>query len=404
MIRVLHFADLHLGVELYGRLDPATGMNTRVQDFLRALDAVVERAIEERVDAVLFAGDAYRTKDPNVTHQREFARRLARLIGAGIPTVLLTGNHDLPSARGRATSLDIYDALALEQVRVVSAPERFTLATRSGPLQIVALPWLPRGRFLQGDDLREKSAAEIEQDLERTVEEWLERQAAELDPAIPSVALVHASVQGARFGSERHLLLERDLVLTPSALDRPEFSYIALGHIHRHQRLGTLRPAVYAGSLERVDFGEEGEEKGYLLVELEPGRARPVFCPWAARPFLTLELTLRGEAPTEQVLAALASPSLERAVLRLRLTGTPAQLRNLRMPELVVAARKAHYFAGIQRLPTEEARGREAERWSQGASIAEVLGHYLIQKKVPEARRQHLLAAAQGLLNEEGLA
>jgi DNA repair protein SbcD/Mre11 len=68
VIKFLHFADLHLGVENYGRLDPATGMNTRVLDFLRALDAVVDRAIDEQVDAVLFAGDAYRTKDPNVTY------------------------------------------------------------------------------------------------------------------------------------------------------------------------------------------------------------------------------------------------------------------------------------------------------------------------------------------------
>jgi exonuclease SbcD len=401
VIRFLHFADLHLGVENYGRLDPATGMNTRVLDFLRALDAVVDRALDEQVDAVLFAGDAYRTKDPNVTYQREFARRLARLIHAGIPTVLLTGNHDIPNAVGRATSLDIYDALALDQVRVITKPECFVLPTKAGPLQIVGLPWLHRNRFLAGEDVREKSADEIEQDLAETVEGWLAKQAAALDPAIPAVALVHASVQGARFGSERNLLLGRDLVLTPSSLDRPEFAYVALGHIHRYQRLGTLRPVYYAGSLERIDFGEEGEEKGFLLVEVDPGEARPTFCPWPARPFLTIDVGLQGDQPTEQVLAALAAQPIEEAVVRVRVGGTAEQLQHLRMPELITAARGACYFAGLQRITLDEARSREAERWSQGQSIAQVMAQYWITKKVPERRRQQLLTAAELLITEE---
>lgn len=401
MIRFLHFADLHLGVEAYGRLDPTSGLNTRVQDFLRALDAVVDRAIAENVDAVLFAGDAYKTKDPNVTYQREFARRLARLIRAEIPTVLLTGNHDIPNALGRATSLDIYDALALDQVRVITRPEHFTLPTKAGPLQIVGLPWLHRSRFLDGKDVRAKSADEIEQDLANSVEGWLAGKAKVLDPATPAVALVHASVQGARFGSERNLLMGRDLVLTPSALDRPEFAYVALGHIHRHQRLGAIRPVVYAGSLERIDFGEEGEEKGFLLVEVEPGKARTTFCPWPARPFLTVDVTLEGDQPTEQVLAALARQPIEQAVLRVRVTGAAEQLRQLRMPELITAARGAAYFAGLLRLPLEEARSREAERWSQGQTVAEVMSHYWTTKRVPEPRRQKLLATAQLLIAEE---
>jgi DNA repair protein SbcD/Mre11 len=401
VIRFLHFADLHLGVENYGRLDPASGMNTRVLDFLRALDAVVDRAIAEQIDAVLFAGDAYRTKDPNVTYQREFARRLARLIHAGIPTVLLTGNHDIPNALGRATSLDIYDALALNQVRVVTKPERFVLSTKAGPLQVVALPWLHRNRFLEGEDVREKSADEIEKDLAETVEGWLDRQAAALDPAIPAVALVHASVQGARFGSERNLLLGRDLVLTPSSLDRPEFAYVALGHIHRYQRLGTVRPVFYAGSLERIDFGEEDEEKGFLLVDVEPGAARPTFCPWPARTFLTIDVALKGDQSTEQVLAALAAQRIDQAVLRVRVSGAKEQLQQLRMPELITAARGAAYFAGLQRTILDETRSREAERWSQGQSIAQVMAHYWVEKKVPEVRRQQLLAAAEVLIAEE---
>ena len=101
-MRVLHFSDLHIGVENYGRIDPETGLSTRLGDFLAAFDQVVDYAIDNHFDLVLLAGDAYKGRDPSQTHQREFARRLTRLSTAGIPSFLLVGNHDLPNAASRA--------------------------------------------------------------------------------------------------------------------------------------------------------------------------------------------------------------------------------------------------------------------------------------------------------------
>ncbi len=102
-MRILHFSDLHIGVENYGRIDPATGHSTRLGDFLGSLDEVVEFALTQQVDLALLAGDAYKGRDPSQTHQREFARRLHRLSSAGIPVFLLIGNHDLPNASSRPT-------------------------------------------------------------------------------------------------------------------------------------------------------------------------------------------------------------------------------------------------------------------------------------------------------------
>src|SRR4030042_409129 len=101
-MKILHFADLHLGVENYGRLDPATGHSSRLNDFLSALDQVIDYALENRVDLVLFCGDAYKTREPSQTQQREFARRINRLSTSGVPVFLLVGNHDLPNTIGKA--------------------------------------------------------------------------------------------------------------------------------------------------------------------------------------------------------------------------------------------------------------------------------------------------------------
>ena len=115
-MRILHFSDLHIGVENYGRIDLETGLSTRLGDFLDSLDQVVEFALNEGVDLVLLAGDAYKGRDPTQTHQREFAKRLNRLSQAGIPTFLLVGNHDLPAASSRATAVDIFPTLEVANV------------------------------------------------------------------------------------------------------------------------------------------------------------------------------------------------------------------------------------------------------------------------------------------------
>ena len=103
-VRFVHFADTHLGVEQYGRLDPATGMSSRVLDFLVCFDEIVDRAIAERVALAIFAGDAYKDRSPNPTLVREFSRRILRLAEAGIAVVIIEGNHDIPAATGRASS------------------------------------------------------------------------------------------------------------------------------------------------------------------------------------------------------------------------------------------------------------------------------------------------------------
>ena len=101
-LKVVHFADVHLGVENYGRLDPQTGLSTRLTDFLGSIDTIIDTALEGAADLVLFCGDAFKTRDPSPTYQREFARRIRRLSQGGVPTVLVAGNHDVPNAVGRA--------------------------------------------------------------------------------------------------------------------------------------------------------------------------------------------------------------------------------------------------------------------------------------------------------------
>ena len=140
LMKIIHFADLHLGVESYGRLDPATGLSSRLLDFLSALDQVVDYAVENEVDLVLFCGDAYKSREPSQTQQREFAKRINILSTSGIPIFLLIGNHDLPNAIGRTTTTEIFDTLAVKNVYVSNRPDIYHIPTSSGTIQIADCP------------------------------------------------------------------------------------------------------------------------------------------------------------------------------------------------------------------------------------------------------------------------
>ncbi|GAI26906.1 unnamed protein product, partial [marine sediment metagenome] len=261
-MKIIHFADLHLGVESYGRIDPASGLSSRLHDFLSALDQLVDYALENKVDLVLFCGDAYKSRDPSQTQQREFAKRIKRLSQSGIPILLLIGNHDLPNAIGRATTTEIFNTLAIKNVYVANHPDVYKIPTASGTIQIVSLPWLRRSALLSREDSKNLDFSQINQRMQQKLTNIIKTKAKKLDPKLPSLLAAHVWVSGAQIGSEAAMTIGQEHILLPSNVAHPAFDYVALGHIHRHQVLSQEPPVVYAGSLERLDFGDEGDDKG----------------------------------------------------------------------------------------------------------------------------------------------
>ena len=303
-MKLLHFSDLHLGVELYGTLDSRTGLSSRVGDFLKVFDIIVERAIEGSYDAVLFSGDAFKNRDPSPTLQREFAKRVVRLAQAGVPIVIIVGNHDLPNVLTRATPVEIYQVLSIPGVHVCRQIERLNVETRSGILQIVALPWVTRSMLLAMEQYREMGDIDLEREMASLIANAVRGLMSELDPSLPAVLMAHVSVQGASLGYEQSIMLGRDVTVGLDDLNSRGFDYVALGHIHKHQVLSTNPPSVYAGSPERIDFGEEREAKGYVSVTIEPNQGLERSTSWEfvelpARTFTTVRVAAFGDDPME---------------------------------------------------------------------------------------------------------
>ncbi len=400
-IRLLHFADLHIGMENYGRLDPASGVNQRVLDFLHRLDEVIDYGLEHEVDLVIFAGDAYRTRNPNPTYQRAFARRIKRLTGTGVPVVLLVGNHDLPTMAQKASSVDIFRTLDVPNV-IVGRDERIhRVETRRGPVQVATIPYPVRQRLLAHEEYRGLSIEELDKELQTIVTENIQALAAQLAPDIPAVLTAHLSVSGATFGSERSVMIGRDAVVLKSALANPAFDYVALGHIHKHQSLnGQNYPAVvYAGSLERIDFGEEKEPKGFCWVELARGGTTWQFVPVGARPFVTVRADLRRtDDPLTALREAVAAHDLTDAVVRVILHLRADQEQLVRDREIRALLGDAEFIGGINRDVERESRVRLGNLAPEEMTPRQLLERYLDAKGTPPQRKRDLLAHAEEIL------
>jgi exonuclease SbcD len=398
-IRILHLADLHIGMENYGRLDPATGLNGRVMDFLRRLGEVVDYALGNEIDLILFAGDAYKSRDPNSTYRREFARRIKRLADAGIPVVLLVGNHDLPAQERRATSIEIFRTLDVPNVLVASHDRLHRLTTRRGEvIQVATVPYPIRQRLLAHEDHKDKTIAELDGLVQRLVAENVQALATQVDPSLPAVLAGHFSVSEAKLGSERAVMLGRDVVVLKSALADPVWDYVALGHIHRHQELngGQHPPIVYCGSLERIDFGEEKEAKGFVVVEVGRGHAEWKFHPVAARRFVTIRADVRDVVdPMPVLLETISRHEVSDAVVRLIIQARTEQEGLIRDAEIRRALEEAYYIAGINKEIERAYRMRLGGESPEGLTPAEMLARYLESKETLPARIELLLHHAE---------
>ncbi len=362
------------------------------------------------MDLVLFCGDAYKTREPTPTQQREFAKRINRLSANGIPIFLLIGNHDLPNAIGRATTTEIFDTLAVRNVYVSSRPDVYRIPTRSGTIQVASLPWPRRSTLLTREETKNLNLDQLKERLEQALTRAIELNAAKLDPALPAILAAHVWVADARVGSESLMNIGQEHVLLRSVIANPAFDYIALGHIHKHQVLSDSPPVVYAGSLARLDFSDEEDEKGFYIVEIEPEGAaerRRVsfdFHPISGRRFLTINVVISEQEidPTATVLQTIAQreDEVKDAIVRLNIT-LPAPLESqLRDADIREALKEASYPIVVREVQ-RETRLRLGELAAEEITPLKALEKYLEQKQVSPERAKVLMEYGERLIQEE---
>jgi exonuclease SbcD len=403
-MRLLHFADAHIDMANYGRHDPETGLPLRVLDFLKSLDTIIDTAIAEKVDLVIFAGDAYKDRSPAPTFQREWGRRIIRLSQAGIRTLLLVGNHDLSPAIGRANAIQEFETLAVPHVTVLSRPQFLSADELGLPAQVIAIPWIARSGLVAATDTSPADSSEvftnIEERLTDLVNGWLEQ----ADPQLPTILTAHASVQGAKYGSERTVMLGADLVLPGSLVRDARLDYVALGHIHKPQDLNEKShpPVIYPGSIERVDFGEASDDKFFIIAEVEKGHTR---VQWrqltGVRPFIDRYKQLESPEGVTAVLEGVlpAPEQLADAIMRLTVDYPREWDPLIDEPALRRYAQSAFEFHLIKRPQIESRIRLPANQTVSSLSPLELLNQYWLASHAEDV--DMLQKLAKEIIEEE---
>lgn len=407
-IRFIHLSDIHIGLLTHGKLNPSTGYNTRLEDILKCLDHVLEAASRESVDLILIAGDVFHRENPLPAEEIEFARRIGKVAGSnGARVVIVLGNHDYSSSGLGASAVEIFPALDIEGVTIARKPGVVSVDTKSGIVQVACLPWAGRSALLARDEYKSLSSPEIQTEIERKLITIIHGLAEKTDKKYPAVLLGHVSARGAKLsGTETDTLTTSDPSVPVSALADPAFDYVALGHIHRFQDLNEADtpPVVYSGSIERIDFTEEKEKKGFVLgeiLEAEGGWSCSYrFMETPARKFITIDL---GEIGSDQGrdpdLGRFFRGDTEGAVVRVRYeVGSPGEEVDEK------AIRSA--FAGAQTLKIERifSKPRKTMRQtelSKTMNVLEALEKYVQSRPELKKLGDEMKSYAEKLIRED---
>lgn len=379
-MEIIHFADSHIGVKTHGKTDPETAMNTRVLDFLDAMDEVIDYAEDEDIDLAVFAGDAFHRHNPNPQYIKEFAIRIKEL-SEQCPVVLVPGNHDQSAAK-RASTVNIFEALNISNIFTTDVPRNFVIETKAGPAYIGCLPYPTRSYYLEGVETKEPHLYMMSE-----VEDKLKRMRKNI-PGHPSILVAHLSVAGGQYGAYKGSILGKEATVLKEHL--LGWDYVALGHIHFHQDLGDN--VVYSGSLERVDFGEEGEKKGFCHVSISKGNTSYKFLSTNIRPMKTLSYDVVGKSnPSRYVLSKLNKAKVsEDAIVRVKIQAEAGHGISNRM---IMSAIECHELTiqmslvNTDRVARLDGDEEDVSNWTP----AELLDSYFYQQGIEEDEIDALL-------------
>lgn len=257
MVKILHTADWHVGRTIRGQ--------SRDDEHRAVLGEIADIASSESIDLILLAGDVFDASAPSPASEEIVYQALLRLAETA-PVVIVTGNHDNPS-RMRAVA----PLLKLGRVTVGASITREgvidfeNLATR-----IALVPFITKKGIVRVEQILGLDSTELRGEYAERVRQVIEALCAEMTVDTVNIVLGHLMVHGGVTGGGERAVHLFDYAI-PSSYFPSYFNYVALGHLHRAQRIPAAVPTWYAGSALQLDFGEEQDRKAALLVDAEPG-------------------------------------------------------------------------------------------------------------------------------------
>ncbi len=298
-LRIAHLADTHLGYSAYGKADPVSGRNQRAVDIEESFSAAITDILTRDVDLVLHAGDVFHHTRPSWSTLTHFVRQMRRLDLAGVPSVVIAGNHDTPRLR---TTGSVFALLSLA---------------------------LPSVRFITGYETEEESFAELGVMVHGVPHGALmnpDPPDVMLHPKWRNIVVTHGIAPGFASWAGREA---GEADLRGNVLDT-RFDYVALGHVHLRGEPGIN--ARYSGSTERTSWGDQAAQPGYALVTLGERGDHPhvEYIDLATRPMETLSSIDGADRSArdlaDMILSRAGALGMPHAMVRVELQNTPRPL------------------------------------------------------------------------------
>ena len=411
-MKIIHFSDLHIGYTRYSKgIDLETGLDNRIVDFLNTFDEIVNYALEENIDLVIFAGDAYKDRNPSQTHQKEFAKRLLKLTKANIPVALVVGNHDMPGNKGRATALDIFPTMNVDNITVIDKLQLYELKTKSGiQIQILGMPWIRKGSLISrlSNIKKDITIEDLNKQIIQTLDNSLEKEISKINKSIPCIFSGHLTVMEAKTSTETLMSIGADYMFPAQFFARPEFEYVALGHVHKDQVLIESPPVIYSGSLERVDFGEKNDIKGFYVIEIEPKKSQGnrlvsyKKVPVSARNFreYIINIPKETEFPVNIIEEELKSNDIKDSIARITIESTREHYESINDPKIQSILSNAKYLVSTELKLISEKKINDLQI-TENLGIIDSFEKYLENfKDINDQKRKRLLDFGKEIINE----
>lgn len=340
MRNVLIVSDIHFGwSDAYGRIDPETGLHTRLEDYIRSFNSVIDYVFENDIGTLVIGGDLFKSRQPTNIQQTEFAKCLLRIVDHNakvsddkkVSIVIITGNHDVQVSE-RAHVASIYKELNFPFVHIHSD---LSLIEIEGVYHI-CLPYVYRQRMNMNTN----------EELMKWYEEQLNSLKEQIPEGSPSIAIAHQLIEGVRLSSGYSSLNQVDEIVVPKKWFEGIDAVFA-GHVHNKQGLKKKDPLIMVvGAMERKDFGDEGIEKGF--VDYNPQTKQAQFVNLTTREFQRIKMNFSEQEVdvTDEIKRIVDRNEVKDKIARLEVEVKSEQLP-LRENELREYFKEAFFFDKI---------------------------------------------------------
>jgi len=267
-MKILCTADIHIGQQAYSTIDSTTGLNNRILHSLSIFDEMIDYILNNNIEVFAFAGDLYKNNLPSPTIQDEVNKRFKRLSDNNIHTFIIDGNHDVSKLSTSKSAMKTYDTFSIPNIIHSKFFNKHIYKSKDGrAYQFIMLPTY-------------------------TTKEELIDLINNIDYTLPTIFIGHLTIRGALLND--WLIEDKEEYIDKDIFNKPNVKAVILGHLHKYQVINIEPLIFYTGSPDRIDFTEEKQNKGFVILDIN-NTVKYNFIENNAEKFFTLKLDIENE-------------------------------------------------------------------------------------------------------------